>query len=293
MFRNDFSYTWKYRVLLSLLPRNMFCYARRVCVGVFLWGLAGASFFVKASEPIKVTIVADDSYPPYSYIESGELKGIYVDILKAAAQRLAKDYQIELVAMPWKRGLLSLEKSEHFAIIPPYKHKTKRPYIWPYSQALLSETVVVFCHKDIALLDAITSQSNKHTLQIGVNAGFLILNDELKDARAKGKLRIWENKDTSANIMKLIYKRIDCYVNDRMSTLWQLTQLQKHNIDLSFQDIQEKYVVMEQTAHIGYVKEAENAYPYKADFIEKMDEALVQVRNSGILDSIVDKYLSN
>ncbi|QBG34375.1 transporter substrate-binding domain-containing protein [Litorilituus sediminis] len=266
---------------------------KHLCKYYFYSLLFGVSFFVQASEPIKVTIVADDSYPPYSYLENEEIKGIYVDIIKAAAKRIAKYYQIEIITMPWKRGLVSLENSEHFAIIPPYKRKAKRPYIWPYSTALFLETVVAFCHKDVSLEDAINSKGSQQVIQVGMNAGFLILNKELKTAQAQGLIRIWENKNTSANIMKLIFRRIDCYINDRVSTLWQLTELQKQHAEVDFSNIQETYLVMEQTAHIGYVREGIAKYPYKADFIKKMDDALLEIQKIGISNNIINKYLSH
>ena len=33
----------------------------------------------------QVVLYGDDDYPPYSYVERGEFKGIYVDLLKQAA----------------------------------------------------------------------------------------------------------------------------------------------------------------------------------------------------------------
>ena len=279
--------------MLNLFAQWMSLLGKHLCKYYFYSFIAGVPLLVQANEPIKVTFIADDSYPPYSFVENEEIKGIYVDIIKAAAKKLAKHYQIEIIAMPWKRGLLSLEKSEHFAIIPPYKHKSKRPYIWPYSNALFLETVVAFCHKDVSLEDAINSKESQQVLQVGMNAGFLILNKELKAAQAKGLIRIWENKNTSANIMKLLFRRIDCYINDRISTLWQLEELQKQSEEVDFSNIQETYLVMEKTAHIGYVRGEIAKYPYKADFIKKMDDALLEVQKTGISSNIINKYLSH
>ena len=35
---------------------------------------------------VKVEILTDDDYPPYSYVLNGETKGIYIDLVKKAAK---------------------------------------------------------------------------------------------------------------------------------------------------------------------------------------------------------------
>ena len=86
------------------------------------WLLFSIGVLAKQQE---VIIVADDSYPPYSYVENNELRGIYIDLINLAAQRLAKDYKIKFVAMPWKRALQEVKLGNAFAVIPPYIHSHK------------------------------------------------------------------------------------------------------------------------------------------------------------------------
>ncbi len=243
----------------------------------------------------QVTLLADDAYPPYSYIENGQAKGIYVELINKAAEKLKPYYQIKIVAVPWKRGLKALETGSAFALFPPYRHIEKRPYIWPYSIAMLSETVVAFCYKDIELSSYIYKdlENLPQPLNIGINAGYEILNKELQIAKAKGTIKVWENKDTRSNIIKLLRKRLDCYINDRFSTLWELKHLRQSssNNELNFNEISEMLVVMTQTAHIGYSDSKNHKYPFKEDFIKRMDEALSSLYNSEDYNHILADYI--
>lgn len=52
--------------------------ALAIAISFFMSGV------IHAKEPVKVSILADDSYPPYSYVKGGELTGIYVDLVREA-----------------------------------------------------------------------------------------------------------------------------------------------------------------------------------------------------------------
>ena len=248
---------------------------------------------VEAHEIPVVTILADDSYPPYSYVENNELKGIYVDIVRAAAKLFNKNYQVKLAGAPWKRALMEVKKGRVFGILPPYKHIAERDYIWPYSLAIMSETVVAYCHNDINIIEYFSSASKQvlPILNIGINSGYMIFSEEIKLAIADKKMLVWENKSTNANILKLQSQRIDCYLNDRLSIQYELLRLNK-TPELNFDDISESLIVMTQSAHIGYSDSANDDFPFKSDFIQRMDSALTQIKATKQYDKIIAKYLS-
>ncbi|KAF7765001.1 polar amino acid transport system substrate-binding protein [Pseudoalteromonas citrea] len=222
----------------------------------------------------KVTILVDDSYPPYSYLSDGNLYGIYVDLVKQAAYLLRNTYKIDLQPVPWKRGVAALEQGEAFALMPPYIHMKKRPFIWPYSVALQEEVVVAFCNKGFTLIDVLSRASTDLPINVGLNAGFMILDEALMEAQKRGKIKIWENKNTKANIMKLGKKRIDCYINDRLSTLIGINNMERAHPEIDTTNFVEDKTILRRTAHIGYLREASIKFPFKNDFINKMDGAL-------------------
>jgi len=232
-----------------------------------------------ATAPQIVTIVVDDDYPPYSYLENRQLKGVYIELLQQAAALLAPEYQLKLQPEPWRRALAGIEQGQVFAIMPPYQNPLERPYIQPYSVPLFTEEVVAFCaeHIDFDALLQHKQRLTRQPLQLGMNAGYLILNPQLQQATQQGLIQIWENKSTDINILKLLRGRLDCYLNDRQSTLWGLQQLRLRQPQLPFRPLREAMLVMRRTAHIGYSADPTGKFAYKQHFIAKMDQALLQV----------------
>ncbi|MGL5321442.1 MAG: transporter substrate-binding domain-containing protein, partial [Aeromonas veronii] len=86
----------------------------------------------------RVEILADAAYPPYSWQEGEEVRGIYADIIREVTSAMP-DYEVVLKPMPWRRGLSMVEQGTAFAIFPPYYMPDTRPYMWPYSQPMLDE----------------------------------------------------------------------------------------------------------------------------------------------------------
>lgn len=141
------------------------------------WALAMVTWFsVDAVDatPTSVVVYGDDAYPPYSYEENGQAKGIYADILSAVFARMP-DYQVTVSPIPWKRGLKMLKTGKGFALFPPYYYPDKRPYIFPYSTPILPEEVVVFCHPDRVRGRPLTRWPDDYFgLKIGLNEAFEI-----------------------------------------------------------------------------------------------------------------------
>ena len=84
---------------------------------------------VAAPDPDVIKILVDDNYPPYTFVEDGSVKGTYVDIIRKAVRQIQGKYTVEIVGIPWKRGLKLIESGHELAIAPPYQHYKSRPYI--------------------------------------------------------------------------------------------------------------------------------------------------------------------
>lgn len=244
------------------------------------------SSHASAAERIKITIYGDEGYFPYSYVENNQLKGIYVDIVKAA-QAYMPEYEIEILPIPWKRGLQNLEIGKILALFPPYEIKG-RPYI-ELSHPLLVEDVILFClPKSIKTLNAKFPKDFKD-LRIGINAGYA-LSDSFVEARNNKLINAEEERDTETNIRKLSKNRIDCYANDRFSTLYTIKKMQADATsasDIKNLTLVEVAEISKKSSFIGYSKKWD--VPYKKDFIAKMNSAIDKLRNSGQIEAIVNK----
>lgn len=233
----------------------------------------------------KVLLIGDDDYAPYSFVSDGKFKGIYPDLLRKAAEKLAPAYQVELEPMPWKRGLSSVEKGNVFALFAPYKLKG-RNFFNPYSTSMYSETVVLFCNEDVMKTPRKIFPDDFTGVIIGMNAGF-DLSDTIQDAAASGKITLDYAKGNEANLKKLATKRIGCYANDRNSILFSLKQL-RSSPDIGGAKLVEAAVVSAQDSVIGY--SAKSKAKYKDDFVLKMNAAIEELKKSGEIDKIVSAY---
>jgi len=250
--------------------------------------------FAALSAKIPVTVYADENYPPYSYKEGGQIKGIYTQILEIAFARM-QDYQITIVPIPWKRGLKLLEMGSAFAIYPPYFHVAERPYIWPYSLPIVDERVVVFCRNDI-LAKSLRSHwpEDYYGLTIGANAGFNLGGDKFWRAVRENKILLSEAKGNRENLLKLGLKRIDCYMNDRLSILWELKQMKlngEYDEGGKHARLLEGATITIEQGFVGFTSADKGQFPFKDDFKKQLDIIIYDMRRDGQAQRIIEDFV--
>ena len=98
--------------------------ARLTLLSLLLWANA-----VAADAPTKITVIGDQSYPPFSFLDEGKPSGIYVDILTKVFAQLP-EYDIDIMMMPWRRGLAEIKNSRALAIFPPYYFPKRATLYW-------------------------------------------------------------------------------------------------------------------------------------------------------------------
>jgi polar amino acid transport system substrate-binding protein len=238
---------------------------------------------------IPVTIYADAGYPPYSYEKDGKPAGLYYEIARAAFSHM-RGYRIEVQPVPWKRGMALLKSGNGFALYPPYMNTKDEPWTWPYSLPLYEERVVAVCRKDV-----LAAKPRKHWpedffgLTIGNNAGFIVGGDAFDKAVQAGSMRIEEAKDSETNIIKLGLKRIDCYINDRVSIQWTREQLKaegKYDEGGAHAEVAEAALIAVKQGYLGYTSRDNGRFAFKADFVKQFDSAIQHMRRNGEMDSI-------
>ena len=264
------------------MPKPFFLPAA-LCLSIVASGAAWAA------QPVR--IYGDDDYPPYSYVENGQMKGIYTQIVREAAQAMPR-YQVQLRPVPWKRGVLMLQTGEAFALYPPYLWRDERPYV-RYSVPLLMEQMVVLCNQEVLAKRALRQwPADYGGLHIGVNAGFL-LGDAKQTAAVQAANIVFDTaKGTRTNLLKLMRGRIDCYVSDRLSAQWELQRIRREEPPgTPMQAIQETAQLASQQGHLGFTERRPAAYPYRDDFIEQFNAAIVRMQSNGAIRRIVDRAL--
>ncbi|TDR73905.1 substrate-binding periplasmic protein [Paludibacterium purpuratum] len=265
-------------------------------LGVVVTASALASVFgtTAALAQTTVTILTDDAYPPYSYMDKQQAIGIYPDILRAAAKHIA-GYRIELKPTPWRRAMAQLQAGTELAAAPPYYRPLERPYIGSYSAPMLDEHVVVFCGKQI-FSDTPRQRWPDDFLGLlfGNNFGFLLGGDNFWRAARSGKIHIEEAPGSRANLLKLVDKRIDCYLNDQLAVRIELGRMQSLGLlsAAQRQQIQEGPTVSTEQSYVGFTNRDNGKFPFKDDFIKKLNAALTTLHQSGEITRIVGRYLN-
>lgn len=234
-----------------------------------------------AHSSLAITIVGDDAYPPYSFKDKGKVSGIYTDIIQHALVEM--ENLSSITTMPWKRGLSDLKTNSIDTLFPPYYRPKQRPHM-SYSTDILNETLVIVCSSKVAPRLKSFPEDYKG-ISLGKNAGFAP--GETVDEAVKNKIiKLHEAKGMTANLKKLINKRIDCYVNDRLSILYELKKMAARG-EYDGSSIVETHVLGSEKGYLGFKKGASTEVK---GFITQFNRVIEEMKSSGKIDEIVAKY---
>lgn len=247
------------------------------------------SLQVQATD-IPVTIYADAGYQPYSYADKhGEAAGLYAEIVKVAFARM-KGYRIRIKPVPWKRGMSMIENGTAFALYPPYMNLKDEPFTWPYSLPLFEEIVVAVCTRDVAQKPRPHWPEDYYGLTIGNNAGFLVGGDKFNEAVKAGKIKLEDAADTRTNILKLGAKRIDCYINDRISIRLTQNELVREGKLRSGPLAVETVVIAREHGFLGFTDRDQGRFPFKTDFLKQFDAVVYDMQRNGEIERIAHDF---
>jgi len=130
-------------------------------------------------------------------------------------------------------------------------------------------------------------------LTIGNNAGFIVGGEAFDKAVRARQLRVEEAKDSETNIVKLGLKRIDCYINDRLSIQWTLNQLKaqgKYDEGGAHASVAEAAVIAVEQGFLGFTDRDNGKFTYKNDFVKQFDNAIYQMKRTGEIDNIARNF---
>lgn len=243
---------------------------RRFFLLAFLLETLFFSASLQARQP--VVIFGEDNYLPYSYINAeGEPSGVYVDLLRSVFDRM-QNYEVQIELVPWERALAALEAGDVFAIFPPYRQSFDiRPFIGHYSPPLYEEEVIVFCRPSVFEQPPTQWPEDFYGLTIGTIAGYRSVGGAFWFAVAQQQIYLSEGETGWHKLMMLMDGRIDCYLNDRLSTLQYAEPMQ----DLwQGEAAQEMMVIARQYGHLAFGLENEARFPFYWDFIAIFEQIL-------------------
>ena len=223
-----------------------------------------------------VTFVGDANYPPYSYIEEGEAKGIYVDIIRKAFEKIP-EYSVTFKMFPWKRTMSLVKKGRAVAFFPPYYAKERTEWT-DYSEPILAERIVVFA-KNSLLKERKIFPEDFYGLKACMNRGFLLSvgGEKFKKAVEAKKIERVEGNSNRACLAQVKRGFADFTLNNPF-------------IDTSdFLSIHKGPLASENIGYVGFTLQTK-AYPYMKDLQTKFNSAIQKMKVSGEIEAIVKNY---
>ena len=94
-------------------------------------------------------------------------------------------------------------------------------------------------------------------------------------------------KETKAILNRLIKGGIDCYINDKLSAVFELKQMQELGV-YDGKSIKESATMSVEKAYIGVTKNAAN-FTYKDDFVTQFNKALSDMKAEGVIEKIINE----
>ena len=165
-------------------------------------------------------------YPPYEYLENGEVKGIVVEIVKEVFKKMESPINITLY--PWDRSLDMVNKGETDAIFTIFKNPQRDTFLDYSHEVLITQTVSLFVAKDSAIVfDGDLSTLCNCTFGIVRKVSYGSIFD---GAVKNGVIRNIETSETGEeNMKKLLHGRCDILVSNRYGALDIVKGMNKRN----------------------------------------------------------------
>ena len=148
--------------------------------------IPAATFAASLSTRAPMTIITEE-WPPFNYVENGEIKGFATEVVKLIMKRLKVNYSIEV--LPGTRGVNILNKGPRtmfYSFIMTPERKSKYKWIGPFGEESIyfykrrgsnleiktledAKKVSRVCCRDIGLVYDILKHAGFQNLDVGMN----------------------------------------------------------------------------------------------------------------------------
>ena len=226
----------------------------------------------------KVVFVSLDNLPPKVYQEDGQLKGIYIDVIREVCKRLNIEPEFQLY--PWKRCVRMVQNGKADAIFPPFFTEERGEFLYFPSEPMSFTRNVIFALKTRNI--KVKNFDELKGLIVGVNSEYSY-GSEFDSY--KNNLNLEYCGDEETQIKKLAVespKRMDAAIASEEPFKFLSKQL---GFSDKFEVI---YVLSEKPSYVAFSK----ATGEKSKLLsEKFSTILSNLREEGIVQQIEDNYL--
>lgn len=215
----------------------------------------------------KLVMVTNAEFPPYEFRESNDIVGIDADIARAIADKLGMELEIQDMAFDSLIPAIQSGKADFSAAGMTVNEDRKKNVDFTDTYAEAAQVIIVNEGSDIKTPDDLEGK------KVGVQTGTTgdIYADDIKDADVQRF-----NKGMEA-VLALTQGKLDAVIIDREPA----KVFVKENAGLQILDeafTEEEYAIA--------VKKG------NTELVEKMNGAIKELKESGELQKIVDKYIT-
>lgn len=173
------------------------------------------SISVQAAERGPLLFVGDESYPPLTYLENNEPKGIIIDVVRAIEKRLNRPIAIRL--MNWQQAQ-DLVINGEADFLCPMSVTEERKLLYDFSVPVLDLRYSIFVRSGKM---GIENMEDLRGLQVGVTAGGL----PRKLVAADPRIRMVIVEDSLRGFKQLEARKIDAVIADQWVGTYLLAEL--------------------------------------------------------------------
>lgn len=247
----------------------------RISSFIIFFLLIVSSISFAADKPLY--FVCGEGFPPFSYKENNEIKGMDVETVLEMAERLNIKVKIEL--KPWNRVLSMTELGKCDGAFSCFKTEQRQRFAL-YTAPVNYSTYSIFVKKGNEF--EFSSITDLYGKLFGKNRG-LAVSDEFDQAVKEGKISVIE---ISSNLVDLaMLNRFDMFVDNLLLTQY---QLKKKNLSGQITPLP-RPVTKARGAYLIISKAS--AVKEKEALINKMTKVLKEIHSDGTIQKIQYKYL--
>lgn len=237
------------------------------------------AFLVCASTHTFALELVTLQYPPYEFLDDGEVQGVAVEIVQEVFKRMKVPIKITLY--PWDQSLAMIQKGEADAIFTIFKTPEREAYADYSHEILIPQVVSLFVTKDSHIVfDGDLNKLSTFTFGVVRTVSYGSIFD---DAVKNGVIRNIETSETGEeNMKKLLQGRFDILVSNRYGALAIVKKM--NNMD----HIKElKPAIQSVPSYIAFSKKR-----FLTSLRDQFDSILRNMKDDGTYENIITLYFS-
>jgi polar amino acid transport system substrate-binding protein len=228
------------------------------------------SSLVAQAEPLKV---CSNEWPPYTFLQDGEVRGIDADTMKLALDNLGIPFEIALE--PWRRCLYRMQHGTLDILLDAFYNEERAKLMFYVPTPMADTEMVLFYAKTRPHL--VSSAKELTGLRVGTEPGYEYNDKEF----AHGTHFIREDAPTvESNLGKLALGRIDLVLTDRAVGLFTATTM----------GIQDTLAYNEKPLYNDNVYILFRRTPALAEVVPRFDAELKRIKASPEYQEILRRY---